>query len=68
MSHHAKIRAMERGIDIAKIKQTILDPTSKREKFVGRVQVERTIDGRVVIVIYKKEHGKFVIITTYYGN
>ncbi|MBI2108590.1 MAG: DUF4258 domain-containing protein [Parcubacteria group bacterium] len=63
MSNHAKYRAMERFIDTDKIKKTISNPTTKVNQFEGRIKVEKKIDGRNITVIYKKEKGKFVIIT-----
>ncbi len=67
-TNHAKYRIMKRGISAVLVKNVIKNPDSQSLSENGMMVVRKSIERKVIEVVYKVDRSNYVIITAYYGN
>jgi hypothetical protein len=69
LTDHVKTRILERGIDVHEAKQTVKNGKVTKTENNAIITKERVLgDNRVLVVVFKQERSKIIIITAYYGN
>lgn len=73
LNTHSQARLIGRGIDIGRVKETILRPDATGPAHQGRMFARRKLEnGRILEVIYYKRADRntneYFIITVYYTN
>ncbi len=69
LTTHVQIRLLERRIDVHEAKQTVKNGKITKTDNNGIITSERVLsDGTTLIVVFKREISKIIIITAYYGN
>lgn len=66
-SLHAVERMRQRGISRELVALCIQDP-GKSEELEGVYRCVKKINDKVIIVIYRRENDKFVVVTTYLSS
>ncbi|OGI67529.1 hypothetical protein A3A05_00125 [Candidatus Nomurabacteria bacterium RIFCSPLOWO2_01_FULL_41_12] len=67
LTNHVQSRLLERGIDVHEAKQTAKNGKITKKENNGKITKERILyDGRVLVVVFKQEMSKIIIITAYY--
>ena len=62
---HAKKRIDERGLTVAQIEETVLQPDSLLSGAKGRIVARRGFSGNILEVIYRRQEELIIVITAY---
>ncbi len=65
LSHHARLRLMQRGINEETVKYVLENADYIKTTFEGRRIAVKQINGKIRSVIYVEEEDKIIIITVY---
>lgn len=69
LTNHVQSRLLERGIAVHETKQTAKNGKITKTENNDIITKERTLsNGRVLVVVFKQEISKIIIIIAYYGN
>lgn len=66
LTHHARLRLSQRNINIDDIKKCLNNPDFKDILEEEKQKAIKNIDGRKLLVIYKRIGNIYLIITVYY--